>query len=162
MLRLTLSSLVLVTIILRSAIASAQDFPSVAVPFDGIAVSQLLGSAIFAASCIAILRKAWPAIDGVWVYVVGSVPAIGAAVLARHAAEIQPWVWEIVGPITVLVTTFGGYQGLSRIAEKGGTRKTGNVTPLDSAPLDVIPPPPKVPTITELERDTKPSDPPDA
>jgi hypothetical protein len=142
--RLLLSIITTIALLLVSTLAIAQDAPPVQVPFDATAIAQLIGSAGFAAATTALLRRAWPAIDGLYVWLVAGVLAVGSAVLARHAAQVPPIVSEIAGPIVALIGTVGAVQLAQSIAAKGGTSKTITVT--DST---IIPPAPTTPTITE-------------
>lgn len=142
--RLLLSIITTIALLLVSTLALAQDAPPVQVPFDATAIAQLIGSAGFAAATTALLRRAWPAIDGLYVWLVAGVLAVGSAVLARHAAQVPPIVSEIAGPIVALIGTVGAVQLAQSIAAKGGTSKTITVT--DST---IIPPAPTTPTITE-------------
>jgi hypothetical protein len=142
--RLLLSIITTIALLLVSTLAIAQDAPPVQVPFDATTIAQLIGSAGFAAATTALLRRAWPAIDGLYVWLVAGVLAVGSAVLARHAAQVPPIVSEIAGPIVALIGTVGAVQLAQSIAAKGGTSKTITVT--DST---IIPPAPPTPTITE-------------
>jgi len=142
--KLLLTIMTTLTLLLLAPLALAQDAPPVQVPFDATAIAQLIGSAGFSAACTALLRRAWPAIDGLYVWLVAGVLAVGSAVLARHAAQVPPIVSEIVGPIVALIGTVGTVQLAQQIAAKGGTSKTITVT--DST---IIPPAPTTPTITE-------------
>jgi len=142
--KLLLSITMTLMLLLIATMAWAQDAPPVQVPFDATAIAQLIGSAGFAAATTALLRRAWPAIDGLYVWLVAGVLAVGSAVLARHAAQVPPIVSEIAGPIVALIGTVGAVQLAQSIAAKGGTAKTITVT--DST---IIPTAPTTPTITE-------------
>jgi len=147
--KLLLTLTTTLTLLLLAPLAMAQDVAPVPVPFDATAIAQLIGSAGFAAATTALLRRAWPAIDGLYVWLVAGVLAVGSAVLARHAAQVPPIVSEIAGPIVALIGTVGTVQLAQQIAAKGGTTKTIEVTPLPDASSQIIPPAPPTPTITE-------------
>lgn len=146
--KLLLSILTALTVLLATTLALAQDVAPVPVPFDATTIAQLIGSAGFAAACTALLRRAWPAIDGLYVWIVAGVLAVGSAVLARHAAQVPPIVSEIVGPIVTLIGAVGTVQLAQSIAGKS-KQTTVQVTPMPDATSQIIPPPPPTPTITE-------------
>lgn len=142
--KLLLSITMALMLLLIATMAWAQDAPPVQVPFDATAIAQLIGSAGFAAAATALLRKAWPKIDGIYVYCVTGVLLVASSVLARHAGQVPAIVSEIVGPLVALIGVVGTVQLAQQIAAKGGTLKTITVT--DST---IIPPAPTTPTITE-------------
>lgn len=133
-----------IALLLVSTLAIAQDAPPVQVPFDAASLATMIGSAWFAAAATALLRKAWPKIDGIYVYCVTGVLLVASSVLARHAGQVPAIVSEIVGPLVALIGVVGTVQLAQQIAAKGGTTKTITVT--DST---IIPPAPPTPTITE-------------
>lgn len=142
--RFILSIMSILSLLLLAPLAMAQDVTPTPVPFDATAIAQLIGSAGFAAATTALLRRAWPAIDGLYVWLVTGVLLVASSVLARHAGQVPAIVSEIVGPIVALIGVVGTVQLAQSIAAKGGTAKTITVT--DST---IIPPAPTTPAITE-------------
>lgn len=142
--KLLLSITMTLMLLLIATMAWAQDAPPVQVPFDAASLATMIGSAWFAAAATALLRKAWPKIDGIYVYCVTGVLLVASSVLARHAGQVPAIVSEIVGPIVALIGVVGTVQLAQSIAAKGGTTKT--ITVADST---IIPPAPTTPTITE-------------
>lgn len=148
--RLLLSITTTLLLLLVTTLAAAQEVAPVPVPFDANTIAQLIGSAGFAAACTALLRRAWPAIDGLYVWLVAGLLAVGSAVLARHAAQVPPIVSEIVGPIVALIGTVGAVQLAQQIAGKSKqttVARTGDS--VDVGSQQIIPPAPPTPTITE-------------
>ena len=96
---------------------------------DPQTIAQAIGSAAFAVALTALLRKAFPKIDGVYNYVVFGLLGIASAVLMRHAAGVPPIVWEIVGPLVTVVLGLGGYAASQAVATKGQTPPVDVRTP---------------------------------
>lgn len=145
--KLLLSLLTTMMVLLCTTLAIAQDAVPVQVPFDGTAIAQLIGSGAFAIACTALLRKAWPAIDGIWVWVISGALSVSSAVLMRHAGQVPMIVWEFLGPIATMIGAVGVMQA-AQDAAKHSKQTTVQVLPT-SEPSQIIPPPPPVPTITE-------------
>lgn len=165
MLRLSLSILALLTLLLLAAIAGAQE-----VPPDPGAIAGALSTAVHS--------KAWPIV--VW-----SVLLLGIYLLRWTSVGDKVWNWIPLQfrPMVVVALGILWAVGEAKIANRDWSQalinsvmaalaasganniqsKLRKPTPVDPpAAPDVIPPPPRSPTITDLERDTKPSDPPDA
>jgi hypothetical protein len=68
----------------------------------------MIDSVLLAATIVAIVRKAAPAVDGAWVLLVAAGAAIGAA-LMQHAPD-----WKAVG-INAIVAWIGAVGGVSLV-----------------------------------------------
>lgn len=118
--KLLLSITTTLLLLLVTTLACAQDAAPVQVPFDAAALATMIGSGWFAVAATALLRKAWPKIDGILVYVVTGVLMVVSQVLARHAGQVPLLVVEIVGPIVTLIGAVGTVQLAQSIASKSG------------------------------------------
>jgi hypothetical protein len=118
MLRFLTAILTFLWLTLLALPALAQEVVTPPVPFDGTSLAQLLGSGVFAIAVTALMRRAWPSIDGLWNWLVVGVLSIGSTVLLRHAASIPPIVWEIGGPLAALLFAVGWRENDAQVAKK--------------------------------------------
>jgi hypothetical protein len=131
MFRLFVSTFWLLSFVLFSTLAWAQDVPPILSPSaDALG---LLTSAGFAIAVVALLRKRWPSIDGWWVTAIYVGLTILGAVLAHFSDRIPVEVWTTIKAIAVIVTGQGGVTLWQQVAGKGS--KTTNVKVVPSDPV---------------------------
>ena len=90
-----------------------------------------IASVPFAAAVTALLRRAFPRIDGPYVAIPVLVCTLAAALLGYYADAIPQVVWVCLGPAVAAVMAMGGVQTLNNAGAKA-TVKVISVTPTDT------------------------------
>jgi hypothetical protein len=80
-------------------------------------VLTTLVSMPFAVAVTALLRKRWPVIDGVYVYLVVAVLAIIGSLLTRYSYAVPEDVWIVLSPLLTAVLAVGGVQAAQHITQ---------------------------------------------
>ncbi len=111
-------------------------------------ILETLGSAAFAATVVALLRKRWPAINGWYVTGIYAVLAVAVALLTHYSAAIPADVWTVLQIAAGIIGTQGAITGAQQIAAKASV--TNNT-------ISVVPSDPKLMNRADLERDTQPT-----
>lgn len=81
-----------------------------------------LASVPFAIAVTALLRKRWPAIDGLYVPLVVVVLSGLAAVARQYAHAVPDAAWPAIGALLAAVISLGGVTAAQQVAAKSTTR----------------------------------------
>lgn len=72
-------------------------------------IVALILSVPFTLTFTALVRKYWKSIDGLWVYLVSSIPAVVGNLLGYYANSIPMPVWIIIGSLVSAIMATGTY-----------------------------------------------------
>lgn len=78
-------------------------------------IIETLVSVPFAVALTALLRKRWPSIDGLAVYVIVFVLSCIGAVLSHYHAYIPDYVWTALTPVMSAILSLGGVTAAQHI-----------------------------------------------
>ncbi|MFA4972838.1 MAG: hypothetical protein WC683_09510 [bacterium] len=93
---------------------------------------ETLGSAAFAATVVALLRKRWPALDGWYVTAIYAALAVAVALLTHYSAALPAEVWTVLQIAAGIVGTQGAITAAQQVAAKASvTNNTIAVTSSD-------------------------------
>lgn len=100
--------------------AFAQDSVQIAsTPAQLIAV---IASVPFAAACVALVRKAYPKIDGIkTVAVLAMIFTSAAQLLGKYSGSVPAWGWTLIGIVVAAITAMGGTEWIRGSLSKVGT-----------------------------------------